>query len=42
MKVIDCVEVKNSTDYTIREIIGSMMNAFPETNPTSDALIRYF
>jgi cation-transporting ATPase E len=42
MKVLDCVEVKNTTDYTIREIIGSMMNAFSESNPTSDALIRYF
>ncbi|MFA6627014.1 MAG: HAD-IC family P-type ATPase [Bacilli bacterium] len=42
MKVLDCVEVKNTTDYTIREIVGSMMNAFPESNPTSDALVRYF
>lgn len=42
MRVVDCVEVKNSTDYTIREIVGSMMNAFNETNPTSEALIRYF
>lgn len=42
MRVIDCVEVKNTTDYTIREIIGSIMNAFEESNPTSEALIRYF
>ncbi len=42
MKVLDCVEVKNPTDYTIREIVGSMMSAFKESNPTSDALIRYF
>jgi cation-transporting ATPase E len=42
MRVIDCVEVKNTTDYTIREIIGSMMNSFGESNPTSDALTRYF
>lgn len=42
MRVCDCVEVNNHTDYTIREIIGSMMNAFEETNPTSEALIKYF
>jgi cation-transporting ATPase E len=42
MRVVDCIEIKNTTDFTIREIIGSMMNAFNETNPTSDALIRYF
>lgn len=42
MRVCDCVEVQNYTDYTIREIIGSMMNAFEDTNPTSEALIKYF
>lgn len=42
MRVCDCVEVKNHTDYTIREIVGSMMNAFEDVNPTSEALIRYF
>ncbi|HHU56128.1 MAG TPA: HAD-IC family P-type ATPase [Acholeplasmataceae bacterium] len=42
MRVIDCVEVKNSTDYTIREIVGSMMNSFDDINPTSEALIKYF
>lgn len=42
MRVIDCVEVKNTTDYTIREIVGSMMNSFGDSNPTSDALTRYF
>lgn len=42
MRVIDCVEVKNSTDYTIREIVGSIMNTFDDTNPTSEAMIRYF
>ena len=42
MRVCDCVEINNNTDYTIREIVGSMMNAFKETNPTSDALIKYF
>lgn len=42
MRVCDCVEINNTTDYTIREIVGSMMNAFKETNPTSDALIKYF
>ncbi len=42
MKVIDSVEINNTTDYTVREIVGSMMNAFEETNPTSDALIKFF
>ncbi len=42
MRVCDCVEVTNHTDYTIREIIGSMMSSFKETNPTSEALIKYF
>jgi len=42
MRVIDCLELKNSTDYTMREIVGSMMNAFEETNATSEALIRFF
>ena len=42
MRVCDCVEINNPTDYTVREIIGSMMNSFNETNPTSDALIKYF
>ena len=42
MRVCDCVEVSNHTDYTIREIVGSMMSSFKETNPTSEALIKYF
>lgn len=42
MRVCDCVEVKNYTDYTIREIVGSMMNALEDRNPTSDALVKYF
>lgn len=42
MRVCDCVEINNTTDFTIREIIGSMMNSFTETNPTSEALIKYF
>lgn len=42
MRVCDCIEVQNYTDYTIREIVGSMMSAFEDTNPTSEALIRYF
>lgn len=42
MRVIDSIEIKNPTNYTVREIVGSMMNAFEETNPTSEALIKYF
>lgn len=42
MKVIDSVEINNTTDYTVREIVGSMMTTFEEINPTSDALIKFF
>ena len=42
MRVIDCIELKNTTDYTLREIIGSMLNSFEETNATSESLIRFF
>lgn len=42
MRVVDCVEIKNTTEYTLREIVGSMMNSFEETNATSEALIRFF
>lgn len=42
MKVWDCIELNNTTDYTVREIVGSMMNAFADTNATSEALIKYF
>ncbi|MCK9536132.1 MAG: HAD-IC family P-type ATPase [Bacilli bacterium] len=42
MRVFDCIELKNYTDYTIREIVGSMMSAFKDSNPTSEALIRFF
>lgn len=42
MKVIDSVQLENRGDYTIREIIGSMMNAFPESNATSNALIEHY
>jgi cation-transporting ATPase E len=42
MKVIDSVQLETKGDYTIREIIGSMMNAFPESNATSNALIDHY
>ena len=42
MRVIDCEEIKNTTNYSLREIVGSMMNSFEETNATSEALIRFF
>ena len=42
MRVSDCVELKNHTDFTVREIVGSMMNAFDDVNPTSEALIKFF
>ena len=42
MRVNDCIEIDNKSDYTIKEIIGSMLNCFEERNPTSEALIKYF
>lgn len=42
MKVSDVIELTKKGDYTIKEIIGSMMNSFEEKNPTSEALISYF
>jgi len=42
MKVIDSVQLETKGDYTIREIIGSMMNAFPESNATSNALAEHY
>lgn len=42
MRVVDCVEIKNNTNYTIREIVGSMQSCFEETNATSEAMIRFF
>ncbi len=42
MRVVDCIEIKNNTEYSIREIVGSMMSSFGDTNATSEALIRFF
>ena len=42
MRVVDCIEIKNSTNYSVRDIVGSMMSAFTDTNATSEALIRFF
>ena len=42
MVVSNCDELNNSSGYTIKEIIGSMMNSFEEKNPTSLALIKHF
>ncbi len=42
MRVIDCIEMKNPTDYNLKQIVGSMMSAFEEKNATSEALIRFF
>ena len=42
MKVSDCIEVENKSDYTIREIMGSLLKSFDETNQTSEAMIKYF
>ncbi len=42
MRVVDCVEIKNNTNYTIREIVGSMQSCFEESNATSEAMIRFF
>ncbi|MDR0975401.1 MAG: HAD-IC family P-type ATPase [Christensenellaceae bacterium] len=42
MKVADVVEIKNSTDYTVKEIISSMLFALEDNNQTSVALGEYF
>ena len=42
MKVFQCDELQKDSEYTVKEIIGSMMNSFEEKNPTSLALIDYF
>jgi len=42
MRVVDCLEIDNKTDYSVREIIGSMENCFEDKNATSEAIIRFF
>ena len=42
MKVTDCIEIDNKSDYTIREIVGSMLKTFEEKNQTSEAMVKYF
>lgn len=42
MRVVDMIEIKNHTDYTVRELVSSMMFAFEEHNPTSTALVDFF
>lgn len=42
MRVVDMIEIKNHTDYTVRELISSMMFAFKEHNATAKALVDHF
>ncbi|MCL2229435.1 MAG: HAD-IC family P-type ATPase, partial [Firmicutes bacterium] len=42
MKVCDVVEIKNSTEYTIREIISSMQFALQDNNQTAIAIQDHF
>jgi len=42
MKVCEVVEVKNSSDYTIREIVASMLWALDDNNQTAIALANHF
>ena len=42
MKVSDCIEIDNKSDYTIREIVGSLLKTFEEQNQTSEAMVKYF
>lgn len=42
MRVVDMIEIKNHTDYTVRELISSMMYAFKEHNATAKALVDHF
>ncbi|MEG1581758.1 MAG: HAD-IC family P-type ATPase [Clostridia bacterium] len=42
MKVYNCLEINNNSEYTLKRIIGSMLNALSDNNQTSQALINYF
>lgn len=42
MKVYNCLEVNNTSDYTLKRIVGSMLSALKDNNQTSQALINYF
>lgn len=42
MKVCDVVEVKNTSDYTIRELVASMLWALNDNNQTAIALANHF
>ena len=42
MKVNDCLLLNNKTNYTINEIIGSMLHALNDNNQTAMALTAHF
>jgi cation-transporting ATPase E len=42
MKVSDVMEIKSGSDFTLREIISSMLYALDDNNQTSVALQEYF
>ncbi len=42
MKVNDCILMNNTTNYTISEIMGSMLSALHDSNQTSVALYNHF
>ena len=42
MVVSSVEEISKNNKYTLKEIIGSMLNSFEEENPTSIALKKYF
>ena len=42
MKVCEVVEIKNTSDYTIREIVASMLWALDDNNQTAIALGNHF
>ena len=42
MMVSNVIELSKRGNYTVKEIIGSMMSSFEEKNPTSIALINHF
>ncbi|HCY52334.1 MAG TPA: ATPase P [Clostridiales bacterium] len=42
MKVNDCILLNNTTEYTISEIMGSMLSSLKDNNQTSTALYQHF
>lgn len=42
MKVYNCIEINNESDFTLKRIMGSILSTLNDNNQTSQALINYF